>query len=323
MSPSNLKSIMIVGAGPGIGQAVATKFGREGWSVVLTGRNRERLAALTDELTCQGIIAHAVPADATDPQALRNAIAEGDAVTGGLTAVHFNAAVVREQDLFSMTDAEVASDLAINVAGGLHTIRAAVAQFGDRGGTILVTGGGLGVSPHASYASLGVGKAALHNIVQALAEPLAAKGIRIATATVSTSVKPGSAEAEGVADTFWHLAADSASSWEAAYPKPVAATEALTLIARLTARPGQAEVLGKGLQALIQPTAREPGSLGYTLHRDNEDPDTWILYETWASRADLDAHLAQPYTKTMMERFPDLLGREMELTFATAIDPRS
>lgn len=317
------KSIMIIGAGSGIGQAVASKFGHEGWSVVLTGRNRERLAALAAELTRQGITAHAVPADATNPQALRAAIAEADALTGGLTAIHFNAAVVREQDLFTMTDAEIDSDLAINVAGGLHTIRAAVAQFGDRGGTILVTGGGLGVSPHASYASLGVGKAALRNVVQGLAEPLAAKGIRIATATVATSVRPGSAEAEGVAETFRHLATDPGASWEAAYPKPVAATEALTLIARLTAKPGQAETLGEGLQALIQPTAEEPGSLGYTLHRDNDDPNTWILYETWASRADLDAHFAQPYTKAMMARFPDLLSREMELTFATAVDPRS
>jgi hypothetical protein len=40
-----------------------------------------------------------------------------------------------------MTDEEVASDLAMNIAGGLNTIRAAVALFGKRGGTILVTGG--------------------------------------------------------------------------------------------------------------------------------------------------------------------------------------
>lgn len=51
----------------------------------------------------------------------------------------------------------------------------------------MITGGGLGVLPHASYASLGVGKAALRNIVQALAEPLAEQNIRI---TVTRAVLP-------------------------------------------------------------------------------------------------------------------------------------
>ena len=209
---------MIIGAGPGIGQAVAEKFGREGWSVVLTGRNTSRLGSLVTALAAQGIKAHAVAADATDPIVLRAAIAEADRLVGGLTAIHFNAAVVRHQDLFSMTDEEVTGDLAINVAGGLHTIRAAVSQFEGRSGTIVVTGGGLAITPHEDWASIGVGKAALRNIVQALAEPLAKRGIRIAIATVSTLVAPGSAEARGAADSFWDLATASTAKVEAVYP---------------------------------------------------------------------------------------------------------
>jgi NADP-dependent 3-hydroxy acid dehydrogenase YdfG/quinol monooxygenase YgiN len=315
------KSIMIIGAGPGIGQAVARKFGREGWSVVLASRNAARLDALVAELSGDGITAIGIVADATDPNILRAAIAEADQATAGLTAIHFNAAVVRQQDLFSMTDKDVTSDLAINIAGGLNTIRAAVAQFGTRGGTILVTGGGLGVHPHESYASLGVGKAALRNIVQALAEPLAARTIRIATATVSTLVSPGSAEAAGVADTFWDLATNPEASWEAVYPVSVANPAELTLIARLTAKPEYADLLGAELQALVAPTAAEPGSITYRVHRSDDDPAAWILYETWASRADLDAHFEQPYTKALMAQFPDLLAREMELNFATLTAP--
>ncbi|MEI5682565.1 SDR family NAD(P)-dependent oxidoreductase [Mesorhizobium sp. CCNWLW179-1] len=212
------KSIMIIGAGPGIGQAVAQKFGREGWTIVLTGRNRSRLAVLSAELMSEKIAVRVVPADATDPTALRNAIAEADRLTGGLTAIHFNAALVRQQDLFSMTDDEVVSDLAINVAGGLHTMRAAAGQFGVRGGIILITGGGLAVTPHADWASIGLGKAALRNIVQAVTEPLAKRNIRIAIATVSTLVSPGSAEARGAANTFWDLATRPEAGWEAVYP---------------------------------------------------------------------------------------------------------
>lgn len=212
------KSIMIIGAGPGIGQAVARKFGRESWQIVLTGRNADRLTGLAAELQAEGITAHAVPADATEPAALRAAIAKAEALTGGLTVVHFNAGVVRNQDLFSMTDAEVASDLAIDVTAGFNTVRAATELFGTRGGTILVTGGGLGIHPSADWAVLGAGKAALRNMVHGLAEPLAEQGIRIRLATVATLVSPDSDEASGAANIFWTLATDPNAAWEAVYP---------------------------------------------------------------------------------------------------------
>jgi len=212
------KSIMIIGAGPGIGQAVARKFGRESWQIVLTGRSADRLADLTAELTAEGITAHAVPADATDPAALRAAVARAEALTGGVTVVHFNAGVVRNQDLFSMSDTEVASDIAIDVSAGFNTIRAATEVFGSRGGTILVTGGGLGVQPSADWAVLGAGKAALRNMVQGLAAPMAEQGIHIRIATVATLVSPGSNEASGAADVFWTLATDPDAAWEAVYP---------------------------------------------------------------------------------------------------------
>jgi len=93
----------------------------------------------------------------------------------------------------------------------------------------------------------------------------------------------------------------------------------LTLIARLTAKSEHADLLGESLRRLIAPTTAEAGSLGYVLHRDNEEPDAWILYETWRSRADLDAHFDQPYTKALMARFSELLAREMELTFCTVV----
>lgn len=213
-------SLLIIGAGPGIGQATARRFGKAGWTVFLAGRSPERLATLADAPTADGVTVHTLAVDATDPVALRSALAEAERISGGLTAIHYNAAVVRQQDLFGMSDADVTGDLAVNVAGGLHTIRAAADLFGTRGGTILVTGGGLAIAPHPDWASLGAGKAALRNVVQGLADPLAARGIRLRLATVATLVGAGSAEADGVADTLWTLATDPAAPWEATYPTP-------------------------------------------------------------------------------------------------------
>jgi NAD(P)-dependent dehydrogenase (short-subunit alcohol dehydrogenase family) len=212
------KSLFIIGMGPGIGAATAKRFAREGWTIVLGSRNPSSFADFVASLETSGTTVHSLQLDATDPSAVRSAVAEAERLTGGLTAIHFNAARVRAQDIFSMTDAEIEDDLAVNIAAGLFTIRAAAETFAARGGTILVTGGGLAVSPHASYASLGVGKAALRNVVQGLAPDLAERNIHIKTATVSTLVSPGSSEAAGVADIFWSLATDPNSGWEAVYP---------------------------------------------------------------------------------------------------------
>jgi short-subunit dehydrogenase len=49
------KVIVIVGAGPGIGQAVAEKFGSNGFSVALISRRKQNLEKLTEELSAKGI----------------------------------------------------------------------------------------------------------------------------------------------------------------------------------------------------------------------------------------------------------------------------
>ena len=99
-------------------------------------------------------------------------------------------------------------------------------------------------------------------------------------------------------------------------------TTQLTLIAKLTAKPEHADAIGEGLFGLLAQTRSEEGSIDYHFHRDNDDPRVWVLYENWRSRADLDAHFEQPYTKALMARFPELLAKDMELTFCTMVSPR-
>lgn len=97
-------------------------------------------------------------------------------------------------------------------------------------------------------------------------------------------------------------------------------SEPLSVFARLKARPGQAEALGLVLRSLVAPTRAEAGALDYLLHRSVESPDTWLLYERWASRADHDAHFEQPYMKAVLARVPELVDGNVEMTFATMVD---
>jgi NAD(P)-dependent dehydrogenase (short-subunit alcohol dehydrogenase family) len=57
---------LVIGAGDGVGAAVARAFAREGYSVCLTRRPRhaEKLQALADSIGSEGGAAHAFPMDA-------------------------------------------------------------------------------------------------------------------------------------------------------------------------------------------------------------------------------------------------------------------
>jgi NAD(P)-dependent dehydrogenase (short-subunit alcohol dehydrogenase family) len=66
--------LFVVGAGPGVGTAVARRFGREGHPVGLVARDEARLEATTRELAGEGIAAAYAVADVRDVPALRAAI---------------------------------------------------------------------------------------------------------------------------------------------------------------------------------------------------------------------------------------------------------
>jgi len=87
----------------------------------------------------------------------------------------------------------------------------------------------------------------------------------------------------------------------------------LTLVAFITAKPGQEEELGRRLDALVAPTRKEAGCIDYDLHRSNEDPAIWMLYENWRSEDDLKAHFQTQSFKDFVARANEVLAGPMDL----------
>jgi short-subunit dehydrogenase len=145
-----------------------------------------------------------------------------------LAVLHYNAGVLhydaegrlQPRTLDDESVESLSADMTVNVTSALAAVREARALMAPRGaGTILLTGGGLGVEPSPAFLTLSVGKSALRAAAKSLFEPLRAQGVHIATVTVSTLVGPGSPQAEQVADTFWRLhdQAKDRWTWEAVY----------------------------------------------------------------------------------------------------------
>jgi NADP-dependent 3-hydroxy acid dehydrogenase YdfG len=197
--------IAIIGAGPGIGLAVARRFGREGFAVALTSRDSGHLATLTESLGNEGIKAYAHPADLTDPVSLSAALDRIGPVdvlvyNGGGTARSRTSAleVTREsaQDAFDGA-----------VLGAVTAVRAVLPGMLERGsGTLLFTSGISAVHPIDFLGNIGIAVAGLRNYVLALAQAVQGRGVHVGHVPIAAAVAPGSpASPEAVAETHWRL----------------------------------------------------------------------------------------------------------------------
>ena len=65
----------------------------------------------------------------------------------------------------------------------------------------------------------------------------------------------------------------------------------LTVFATFEARPGKEAELRAALIGLVAPTRKEAGNISYDFHCALDNPAKFLSYETWASKAQADAHL--------------------------------
>jgi NAD(P)-dependent dehydrogenase (short-subunit alcohol dehydrogenase family) len=212
--------IVVVGAGPGVGAAVARRFGREAYDVALLARSAERLDALGEQLQADGITTGWTPCDITDAPALRTAITRFGERSGGIDVLHFNPSAFRQKDPLALSPDELLADVALG-AGSLLTAAQAARPFMSAGGRVTATGSIAADRPWHEAASLGVQKAALRNLVRSLDATLRPDGIRAVSVTVTGTLGEGEAlSPDRVAEAIWSAAHQPEDDWrtEVRYP---------------------------------------------------------------------------------------------------------
>src|SRR5260221_14196099 len=85
------KTILVCGYGPGISNAVAERFGAEGFAVALAARSADRLAAGVKALETKGIRAVGFPTDLADPAAAKALVGKGRETLGPITLLAWSA----------------------------------------------------------------------------------------------------------------------------------------------------------------------------------------------------------------------------------------
>jgi short-subunit dehydrogenase len=83
------KSIAVFGAGPGLGQAVARRYAREGYDVILVARRRDQLERLAKDLASGGATVHVISADLSDTGAVPALAEQVRTQVGHLDALYY------------------------------------------------------------------------------------------------------------------------------------------------------------------------------------------------------------------------------------------
>lgn len=199
--------IAIVGAGPGVSAAVARKFGSNGFRVALVARNAISLDTLAAELRDQEIETYFATADASRPESIADAFRSIREQLGEPDVLLYNAAAISKTAATELDEQQLIEEFKVNVVGALTSVKEVTPRFVERKeGAILITGGGLALSPHPDYASLSIGKAGVRSLAYSLAQELKPSNVYVGTVTISGYVSPGTYfDPDRIADKYWEL----------------------------------------------------------------------------------------------------------------------
>lgn len=179
MSPT--RTVLITGAGIGIGRATALGFGRAGYHVVVTDILQDEGRAVASAIVAAGGSAAFAALDVRSTAQVDAVLAAVQAEHGALDALVLNAGIAHKVPLEHLDDARWDHTLDIDLKGMFRVARAALpAMRARRAGAVVgltsLMGLAWGWTEHVHYSAA---KAGVIGLVRGLAAEVAADGVRV------------------------------------------------------------------------------------------------------------------------------------------------
>jgi serine 3-dehydrogenase (NADP+) len=183
-------TVLVTGATAGFGEAISRRFSKEGWKVVVTGRRKDRLDRLVEELGGADR-AHALPFDIRDEAATRAALSAIPAEFADINVLVNNAGLALGTGSAQDCDLDQWKTMIDTNITGLVTItRLMLQQLIERRGLIVNLASVAASWPYPGGNVYGGTKAFVQQFSRGLRSDLSAKGVRV------TSIEPGLSESE-------------------------------------------------------------------------------------------------------------------------------
>jgi NAD(P)-dependent dehydrogenase (short-subunit alcohol dehydrogenase family) len=175
------RTVVITGAGDGVGRGIARACGAAGAHVVVMAR-RENGAETVGLIEEQGGAGQWVRGDVTVASDVEAAVASAVAAGGGLDVMIHNATSRRSSEPVRLEDVDDEcwdDHAAVSLRGAYHCARAALPALRERKGTLILMTSPAGMEGSATLPVYGVVKAALRGFAKSLAREWAPLGVTV------------------------------------------------------------------------------------------------------------------------------------------------
>ncbi|MDT5078988.1 MAG: 3-oxoacyl-[acyl-carrier protein] reductase [Mycobacterium sp.] len=189
------KNVLVTGATKGIGYGIAAVFSAAGANVAIAARSQPDVDAAVAKLDTIGPgRAIGVTVDVTDPESCQLMADSAFAAFGGVDVLCANAGVFPEAPLDTMTPADLASVLDVNVKGTFYCVQVCLDALTRSGaGRVVITSSITGpVTGYPGWSHYGASKAAQLGFMRTAAIELASRNITV------NAILPGNILTEGL-----------------------------------------------------------------------------------------------------------------------------
>jgi NADP-dependent 3-hydroxy acid dehydrogenase YdfG len=205
-----MTTIAIVGAGPGLGAAVARRFGAESFSIAVLSRQQDRVDALAADLSTSGVTARGYTADVRDPDALTGALQQAADDLGPVEVLQYSP-VPQAAFMHPVLDTTVdnlTGAIEFSVYGPVTAVQQVLPGMRDLGrGTVLFVNGGSGARPNPKVAGTSIAFAGEGAYATMLHTALAGENIHVGQLIIPGGIAPGhpTHDPAVLADRLWTM----------------------------------------------------------------------------------------------------------------------
>jgi NAD(P)-dependent dehydrogenase (short-subunit alcohol dehydrogenase family) len=210
--------LLLIGAGPGVGAAVARRFGREAFRVTLISRG-DGLDDVAAGLRDEGMTVSQLVSDVEDLDSYRATLRTLYDAPDAPAVLVYNASLLVPDGILTSTVDHLREAYDVDVIGAVVAAQIAAPVLRAAGsGTILFTGGGFADDPVPAFATISLGKAALRSAATLIAAGVADDGVHAASVTILGEIARGTAfDPDNIAEMFWTAHTDSRGQWLTEY----------------------------------------------------------------------------------------------------------
>lgn len=205
-----MTTMAIIGAGRQLGEALARRFGREGFSIALISRSQERLEALAADLNADGITAKGYAANVRDTDALVAALDAAAQELGPIEVLSYNPLPAKDflRPVLESTVYDIRSAVEFSVLGpvaAVHQVLQGMRVLGR--GTILFVNGGSAVQPVQHFAGTSIAFAGETAYAQLLDQALRDTGIHVGQLIIPGGIIRGDEQKDPqvLAELLWKM----------------------------------------------------------------------------------------------------------------------